>query len=153
MTKSSETAVRARQYYQQGLAFHDRGQWPEAVEALRLVLMTAPEHLEARLRLVTILLQRNKGEQGLRILESGLARRGMSNPNRIRLLEKASACAAVINQYPLARDYLERALEIGDLPSPELLNKIAKNCCKAGEFQAGFDYFLQASKTNPSSEL
>ena len=146
---SSETAVRARQYYQQGVAFHQRGQWPEAVEALRLALMTAPEHLEARLQLVEVLLQRGKGSEGLRVLESGLARGDVSRPNRVRLLESAAACAAVINQYGIARDYLEQALTMGETLEPRLLNQVAANCCKGGEFGIGFDYFLRAAKIIP----
>ena len=140
----SETAIRARQYFRQGLAFYQRGQLIEAADALRLAVRERPERIDARVQLGVVLLQRGKAADGLSVLNSGLARPGLSDDQRCVLLQQASSCAAANNNYDLARSYLEQALELGGSPDPNTLNQVAAICCKGGEFNTGFDYFLKA---------
>jgi Tfp pilus assembly protein PilF len=142
----SQSALRARQFYQQGVQFAQRGQLAEAVDALRLAIRTMPEHLDARIRLGAVLLQRGKADEGLQVLDAGLARPNLSSGERGRMLTQASACAVATNRYELARAYLERALELGGRPEPAVLNQVAAVCCKGGEFGVGFEYFLKASE-------
>ena len=141
----SQAAIRARQYYQQGVTFYLRGQLVEATDALRLAVRTVPDHVDARVKLGAVLLKRGKPEEGLQVLDNGLARPSLDAAQRGRLLQQASSCAAATNRYELARSYLERALELGGSPDPQVLNQVAAVCCKGGEFEMGFDYFMRAA--------
>lgn len=143
----SESAIRARQFYQQGIQFAQRGQLAEAIDALRLAIRTMPEHIDARIQLGAVLLKRGRPDDGLQVMDAGLARPNLSSGERGRMLTQASACAAASNRYELARAYLERALELGGRPDPAVLNQVAAVCCKGGEFGVGFDYFLTAART------
>lgn len=142
----SHSAIRARQYYQQGVAFYQRGQFSEAVEALRMALRHAPDHIEARIELGTVLLCRGKADDGLNVLNAGLARPNLTQKQRIALYQQAASCAASSNKYDLARSYLEQAIDAGGRPDVYLLNQVAAVCCKGGEFNVGFDYFLKATE-------
>jgi lipopolysaccharide biosynthesis regulator YciM len=118
----------------------------EAADALRLAVRTAPEHVDARCQLGIVLLKRGKGADGLRVLDTGLARPNLTNEQRCMLLQQASSCAAATNNYDLARSYLEQALFLGGEPDPNTLNQVAAICCKGGEFGTGFDYFLKSAQ-------
>lgn len=142
---SSEVAVRARQFYQQGLGFYQRGELIEATEALRLAVRTVPDHVDARLQLGRVLQRRGKPDEALRVIDAGLARQTLSTDRRIKLLQEAASCCASLNRYELARHYLEQALELGRVTDVHLLNQVAAVCCKGGEFETGFDYFLKAA--------
>ena len=146
----SQAAVRARQFYQQGVGFFQRNQLSEATEALRYAVRTAPDHINARIQLGIVLVARTKALDGLSVIESGLARRGLRSVDRGRLLLQASSCAAAANHYQQARTYLEQAMELGGRPDAHILNQVAAICCKGGEFQTGFDYFLQAADQRSS---
>lgn len=140
----SASALRARQYYQQGLSFYQRGQLSEATDALQLAVRTAPDHVDARYHLSQVLIKRGRGDEGLRVLDTGLARAGLDDGERARLLEQAAACASATNRYELARHYLEEAISLTPRAT-SLLNKLGAICCKGGEFAMGFDYLLQAA--------
>ncbi|MBN1945107.1 MAG: hypothetical protein JW797_05490 [Bradymonadales bacterium] len=148
----SQSAVRARQFYQQGIGFYSRGQLSEAVDALRHAIRAASDHVDARIQLGIVLVARGKAAEGLEVIETGLARRDLQQPDRIRLLVQASSCAAAANQYQDARAYLERAMELGGMPDAHILNQVAAICCKGGEFDVGFDYFLKAATSGSSPE-
>ncbi len=120
----STAAIRARQYYLQGLAFYQRGHLMEAADALRLAVRTAPEHVDARCQLGVVLLKRGKASDGLQVLDTGLARPNLTNEQRCTLLQQASSCAAATNNYDLARSYLEQALFLGGEPDPNTLNSL-----------------------------
>ncbi|MCA9562471.1 MAG: tetratricopeptide repeat protein [Myxococcales bacterium] len=143
-SNTNEITVRARQYYHQGLAFEERGQFSEAIEALQAAVRTAPENIEARIDLGRVLLKRGRAEDGLRVLDQGLARENVSTVNRRTLLESAARCSAAVGRYRESRQYLERALELAE-DQPEVLNQVAAVCCKGGQFEEGFDYFLKAA--------
>ena len=148
MSESAEV-TRARQYFQQGVQFAARGAWAEALDALTRAVRSAPDHVEARLRLGEVYLLRGRAEDGLRVLDQGLARGGIDDEQRVLMLGQAASCAAAMNRYDAARSYLERALEI-EPKNRSLLDRVAAVCCKGGEFSTGFDYFLEASQTTPS---
>ncbi len=141
----SESAMRARQYYQQGVAFAQRGAMAEAEEALRAAVRMVADHIEARIHLARVVLRRGRAAEGLRILNSGLSRKDIPDDDRARLLQTGASCASADGQYSVAREYLEKALKLGDSQEAAVLNKVAAVCCKGGEFETGFDYFLKAS--------
>ena len=145
MTESN-AALRARQYYQQGVSFFQRGELIEADEALRGALRTTPGHIDARIQLAKVLLRRGRANEGLHVLNGGLSQDGTSEVDRARLLETAAACASNAGEYDVARGYLEDALDLGRSGSAQVLNKVAAVSCKGGEFQTGFDYFLKAAR-------
>ena len=151
MSESSESSevIRARQYYHQGLQFAQRGAWSEALEALSRAVKTAPDHVDARLQLGDVYLKRGCPEDGLRVIEQGLARLGGDKTQRTQLLGKAASCAASMSRYDVSHTYLQEALELAPM-NPGLLDKAAAVCCKGGEFSTGFDYFLKASAKRES---
>ena len=147
----SDAALRARQYYQQGVAFFQRGALSEADVALRRAIQTAPDHMDARVQLARVLLRRGRPNDGLRVIDAGLARNSLTDEERARLLEQAARCASTAGQYDTARSYLEQALSLGKSRSKQVLNNVAAVCCKGGEFETGFEYFLVAAgKPDPA---
>lgn len=72
VVKQLSTKQRASHEYDQALTYLQQGRVAESLDMLKTTLQTLPEHDDARLTLVTLLIENQRRDEAVQILQSGL---------------------------------------------------------------------------------
>lgn len=145
---AANDTTRARRYYQRGVYYYERGRWSDAASNLRDALKIYPEHSRARLYLGAALARQKLYLDAVRVLEEGRHLPSVPDGAMRDLLRLLSIICMIRQDHPAAEYYLRRALELGAADGL-LQGKLASVLCKAGDFEAGFDLFLQQARRAP----
>ena len=127
-----------------GIAYVQRRQWQQALNALNTCLQAEPGNLEARYHLALSQAGAGRAREAQRVLEETLALPRLDDYNRVRLLKLSGQVAIQIGDYQLAADSLDAAFEITGVGGAPILNQLAQVMCKAGDFERGFNLYFQA---------
>lgn len=146
MPTNTERAVK---FFKRGIYHYQRGQWLEATSALRDSLQLYPEHIQARMHLGVSLVRQRLYLDAIKVLEEGRHLSSIDEKTQLKLLKLLSTICIIRQDYPAAQYYLEAALAMqpDDL---QLTNRLASLSCKAGDFDRGFELFLESANRTES---
>lgn len=142
--------TRAESYYKRGLYYFGQAKWDEAANNLRDALDLYPEHHLARLSLGASLGYQNLFLDAIQILEEGRQKPSVDNLLRFRYGRLLGSICLRRADYPAAVYYLKIAYDLSP-DDVELMQLYAGACCKAGQFQEGFDLYLKAKASIDAS--
>ena len=135
---------RAQDALRRGVAYTQRRQWQQALNALSTCLQVDPRNIEARYHVALSQAGSGRAREARRVLEQTLEIPNLDDYNRVRLLKLLGQLSIQTGEYQLAADSLDAAYSITGTGGASILNQLAQVMCKAGDFERGFGLYLQA---------
>ena len=149
---SDDGLLRARSAqasWMRGLGYARRGQWQQAIRALRAAIDEDPGHIEAMRELAACLAASGNGREAVRWIDQALSFERLDDGTRVRLLRLLGKTCMQGGDYRRAADAYQEALEISGHTGGPILNQLAAVMCKSGNFDRGYDLFFRAMRGYP----
>ncbi len=135
---------RARASLNRGIAYANREQWQQAINALESALEDDHQLLPAQYYLALCYGHTGNGLHACRLLEDLRDNPRLDDGWRVRVLQLLSKVGIQMREYELAADSLEQAYHLTGAGGSAVLNSLAQVLCKAGNYKRGFELYFKA---------
>ena len=137
--------TRVRKFFERGLFFFSKGQYPDACVNFKDALQIYPNFLPARTHLALSLAQQHKYVDAIKVLEEGRKLVPLRPHQQVEVLQLLGNICLIRQDYPAATYYLNAALKID--PNRQNLKQMLATCyCKSGQFARGLDLLMACAR-------
>lgn len=142
---SASDNTRVRKFFERGLFFFAKEQYPDACVNFKDALQIYPNFLPARTHLALSLAHLHKYVDAIKVLEEGRKLVPLRPYQQVEVLLLLGNICLIRQDYPAATYYLNAALKID--PNCQKLKQMLATCyCKSGEFSKGLDLLMACAQ-------
>ncbi|MBQ1926624.1 MAG: tetratricopeptide repeat protein [Proteobacteria bacterium] len=144
---SASDLFRVQKFFERGLFFFNKKEFPDACTNFKDALQINPNYLPARINYALALAEQHKYVDAIKVLEEGRKLVPLRNDQQVEVLRILGNICLIRQDYRAATYYLKAARKID--PQDSKLRMLMATClCKSGDLANGIDLLLENAKAN-----